>query len=166
MSAFLQKLKFAWTYFVRGEHRGLKRPDNDRWVQPPELEAQLCYGGLLVADLRRMFPHQGTWLSEYELRITSEQGELQQRLLAYIEFCEDFQRKIAEGQDHDFDAFDCFNPIPLCESWSVRLRNSALVPMEGRIWFADGEASWQHPETQPSTEAAAYEFWKENAANH
>jgi hypothetical protein len=119
----------------------------------------------MVEDLFQMFQHQGTWFSGYTLRITRDQGELQSRLLAYIAFCEDFHRKIAEGQEHDFDAFDSFEVIPNCASWTARLPNGPSVPMEGRMWFADGEVSWPHPETQPSAEAAAYDFWTQNAPN-
>jgi hypothetical protein len=119
------------------------------------MEAQLWFGNLLVAELQRMFPHQGTWFSEYDLRITNDQGDLQDQLLAYVSFCEDFNRRIAKGRDHDFGEFDRFTPIPNCESWRALLPNGCMVPMAGRMWFADGDASWQHPETEPSTEVAA-----------
>ncbi len=160
MSASLKDLKFAWVYFVLGKHRNVHAA---RWVEPQALEAQLWFGSLLVADLHRMFPHQGTWFSEYDLRISRDQGELQVQLLAYIAFCEDFNCRIAEGRDHDFDEFERFLTIPDCESWSIRLASGRLVPMQGRMWFADGGVSWQHPETEPSTEAAANEFWIQNA---
>ncbi len=111
------------------------------------MEGQLWFGDLLVADLRGMFPHQGTWFSDYCLRITPDQGILQGRLLAYIALCKDFDRRIAESQEHDFDEFDRFDPIPNCESWRVRLPNGSSVPMEGQMWFTEAEASWQHPET-------------------
>jgi hypothetical protein len=127
------------------------------------LEAELWFGVLMVAKLHRLSPHQGTWFSETDLRITRDQGELQAQLLAYMAFCEDFHRRIGEGEDHDFDEFDRFLPIPECESWTVRLPGGGVVPMEGRVWFAEGWASWQHPETEPSTEAAANEFWAQHA---
>jgi hypothetical protein len=163
MSAFLRNLKFAGDYFFLGKHRSPKRSHKDCWVESPPLEAQLWFGSLWVADLHRLFPHQGTWIAEYDLRISNDQGELQDELLTYITFCKDFNRKIAEGMDHDFNAFDRFTPIPDCRSWSVRLPSGCCVPMEGRMWFADGEASWQHPETEPATEAAANQFWMQNA---
>lgn len=158
MSALLRNLKFAWDYFVLGKHRIPRRSPMDLWVEPPPLEAQLWFGSLFVADLHRMFPHQGTWFSEYDLRITNGQGELPDQLLAYIAFCEDFHRRIAGGRDHDFAAFDRFTPIPNCESWSARLPTGRCVPMEGILWFTDGDAIWQHPETEPSTEVAASHF--------
>jgi len=157
-----KRLKFVWDYFVRGKYRSPQCTHINSWVEPPLLDAELWFGSLLVADLRLLSPHQGTWSSEYALRISADQGELQNRVLGYIAFCEDFDRRIANGQDHDFDEFERFTPIPNCESWSVRLPNGCLVPMEGRMWFADGEAGWQHPETEPSTESAANEFWAQN----
>ena len=130
-----------------------------RWIEPPPLELQLWYGHLLVADLRQVFPHQGTWFAEYDLKIAPGEGTLQDKLLTYIAFCEYFHRRIADGQDHDFEEFDRFAPISDTGSWNARLPTGGSVPMEGRMWFADGQASWQHPETEPSTEGAANEFW-------
>lgn len=134
-----------------------------RWTEPPTLELQLWFGNLLVADLHRVFPHQGTWFAEYDLRILLGQGEIQDLILAYISFCEDFHQRIAQGQDHDFDEFDRFAPIPETRSWNARLPNGGSVPMEGRMWFADGQVIWQHPESEPSAEGAANEFWARNA---
>ena len=133
------------------------------WVEPPPLELELWYGNLLVADLHQAFPHQGTWFAEYDLKIVRGEGTLQDDLLTYIAFCEDFQRRIADGQDHDFNEFDRFGPITDSASWSARFPTGGSVPMQGRIWLADGQASWEHPETQPSTEAAANEFWARSA---
>lgn len=158
------KLKIPWERILLGRQRGSRRSRNNRWVEPPQLEGQLWFGNLWVAELHRMSPHQGTWFSEYDLRITGDQGEREARLLEYIAFCEEFFRRIAEDRDHDFAEFDRFTPIPDCKSWHVKLQNGISVPMEGRIWFADGTASWQHPETEPSTEAAACEFWIGNAS--
>ncbi len=156
MSALLSNLKFTWDYFVLGKHRSPNSPSHGPLGKPPHMEAQLWFGNLLVAELQRMFPHQGTWFSEYDLRITNDQGDLQDQLLAYVSFCEDFNRRIAKGRDHDFGEFDRFTPIPNCESWRALLPNGCMVPMAGRMWFADGDAaSWQHPETEPSTEVAA-----------
>ena len=134
-----------------------------RWVEPPPLELQLWYGDLLVADLHRVIPHQGTWFAEYDVRIIPGQGELQDQLLAYISFCEDFHQRIVDGRDHDLDEFDRYVPISDCDSWNARLPTGVSVPMEGKMWFADGQASWQHPETEPSTEGAANEFWVRHA---
>ncbi len=160
MSFTLRKLKFAWDYLALG-----KRPNTNisQWTEPLPLQSQLWFGDLFVADLHRMFPHQGTWFSEYSLRITNEEGEIQAMLRAYMAFCEDFDRRIGEGKEHDFEEFDRFVPIPDCSSWSARLPKGRLVPMEGRMWFVDGQVSWQHPETEHSSEAAANDFWIQNA---
>lgn len=130
-----------------------------RWVPPPPLELQLGYDDVLVAELRQVFPHQGTWFAPYELKIASGEGVLQDRLLEYIAFCEDFHRRIADGQDHDFAEFDRFGPVADAGSWRVPWPDGGSMPMEGRMWFADGQASWQHPETIPSTEGAANRLW-------
>jgi hypothetical protein len=129
------------------------------WMAPPPLELQLWYGQVLVAELHEVFPHQGTWFAPYELRIRSGTGELQDRLLAYIAFCEEFNRRIAGGQAHDFAEFDRFLPAADAGSWRVPRPDGGEMPMEGRMWFMEGQASWQHPETAPSTEGAANALW-------
>lgn len=126
---------------------------------PPPLELQLWYGDLLVADLHHVFPHQGTWFGSYAAKIRRGEGALQDELLNYIAFCEDFHRRIGDGQDHDFDEFDRFGPIADAGKWKVPLPGGGFLPMEGRMWFLEGQASWQHPETEPSTEGAANKLW-------
>lgn len=147
MSAVLKNVKFAWEYFVLGKHRSDKSADTAGWEEPPPLAGQLWFGSLCVADLHQMVAHQGTWFSDYDLRITNGQGELQDQLLAYIAFCEDFNRRITQGLDHDFLEFERFSSISNCESWRAQLPNGRKVPMEGQMCFADGEINWQHPET-------------------
>lgn len=156
MSALLKNLKFAWNYFVLGERR---ESHEGRWAEPPTLEGQLWFDDVLVADLYQMFPHQGTWFSDYNLRISKEHGELEDQLLAYIEFCKDFNRRIADGCEHDFEEFNQFAMSTDCDSWRAVLPNGQIVPMQGRLWFADDSVNWQHPETDSSSEAAANEFW-------
>jgi hypothetical protein len=130
-----------------------------RWISPPPLELQLWYGDVLVADLHEVFPHQGTWFAPYDLKISPGEGAMQDRLLEYIAFSEDFDRRIAQGQDHDFTEFDRYGPIADTGSWRVPRPDGGTLPMAGRMWFAGGQACWQHPETQPSTEVAANEVW-------
>lgn len=134
------------------------------WVAPPTLELRLWYGDALVADLHQVFPHQGTWFAEYELKVAAGGGMLTERLLEYITFSEDFNRRIALGQDHDFAEFDRFGDIYGAESWRVPRPDGGVMPMEGPIMFSDGQVSWQHPETPPSTEAAANRLWEFIAA--
>ena len=128
-------------------------------MSPPPLELQLWYGDVLVAELHNVFPHQGTWFASYELKISPGEGVLQDRLLEYIAFTTDFDRRIAEGQDHHFDEFDRFGDIAEAGPWKVPRPDGGVMPMEGKMWVVDEQASWQHPETPPSTEGAANELW-------
>jgi hypothetical protein len=130
-----------------------------RWVEPPALELELWYGDVLVAELHQAFPHQGTWFAVYKLKIAPGEGALQERLLEYIAFTQDFNRRIAEGHDHDFAEFDRFGSFAGAGCWKIPRPDGGVMPMEGAMWFVDGQASWQHPETPPSTERAANELW-------
>jgi hypothetical protein len=130
-----------------------------RWISPQPLELQLFYDDILVADLHEVIAHQGTWFASYELRISSGEGVQQDRLLEYIASCEDFDRRIAQGEDRDFDEFDRYGVIAAASSWRVPRPDGGDFLMEGNMWFADGEVCWQHPETKPSTEEAANVVW-------
>ena len=165
MTASLRDLKFAWDYFVRGRHRRNHRAEAPLSIEPDPLLGRLWFRHLLVADLREMFPHQGTWFADYDLRISPDQGDEQEQLLAFIALCEDFNRRIGEGQEHDFDEFDRFSTMSNCQSWRAELPNGCVVPMQGMIWFADGAVNWHHPEAESRAEASAYEFWRQNSPN-
>src|SRR3954451_19465523 len=128
-------------------------------IAPPPLELQLWYDDILVAELHQVFPHQGTWFAEYELKIVPGKAVLHDRLLEYIALSEDINRRIAQGLDHDFAEFDGFGAVADAESWRVPRPGGGIMPMEGRVSFFDGQACWQHPETPPSTEAAANQLW-------
>jgi hypothetical protein len=130
-----------------------------RWVPPPPLELQLWYGDVLVAELHQVFPHRGTWFASYELKIAPGEGVLRDRLLEYIAFCDDFDRRIAQGQDHSFAEFDRFDALADTGSWKVPRPDGGVMPMTERMWFVAGQACWQHPETAPSSEGAANELW-------
>ncbi len=80
-------------------------------------------------------------------------------MLEYIGFAESFNNRIAKGRDHDFVEFDNFGAIADAGSWRVPRPDGGEMPMAERMWFMDGQACWQHPETAPSTEVAANELW-------
>jgi hypothetical protein len=110
-----------------------------------------------------VFPHQGNWFALYKLRITPGEGARQDRVLEYIAFCIDFNRRIADGRDHDFDEFDRFGDLTEASLWRVPSPDGGVMPMEGRMWFWDGQVAWDHPETPPSREMAANELWEQLA---
>lgn len=157
-----QKMKFAWDHLILGRQRGASPNQVECWKEPPLLEAQLWFGDRWVADLHQLRPHQGTWMSEYELRITGDEGDLQRQLVEYVAFSGQFDRRMAEGGDHDFDEFEDFIPNPRDGSWAVRLPGDRSVLIEGRIWFVEGTTCWQHPATGSCAEAEASSFWIEN----
>lgn len=130
------------------------------WVAPPYLELQLWFGDVLVADLHEVFPHQGTWFASCELKIASGDGALQARLLEYIGFSDAFNRRIAQGEAHDFAEFDRFGDLSDAAVWRAPRPDGGVMPMAGRMWFMDEQACWQHPESAPSTEAAANDLWR------
>ncbi|QEG00740.1 hypothetical protein Mal15_48120 [Stieleria maiorica] len=135
------------------------------WVAPPALNATLWHSGLLVAQLSNAFPHQGTWFADFDLRIRSRGDAHATRILEYIAFCQDFNCRIANGDDHDFTEFDEFVDVSDCSRWHASLSGGLSIPMEGQLGFIDEQVSWQHPDTRPSTEMAANEYWAWVAAN-
>src|SRR4051794_14434038 len=99
-------------------------------ILPQSLELQLFYGELLVADLHEAYPHQGTWFARCELKISPGEGPLQDGLLEYITFSEEFDRRIEHGEEHDFTEFDRYDSIADTASWRVPRPDGGALPME------------------------------------
>ncbi len=135
------------------------------WVEPPTLSLTLWHNELMVANLSNAFPHQGTWFADYDLLIDGDANEHARRILEYITFCRNFNCGIANGDDLDFAEFVRFKDVSDCSLWRATLRNGLMIPMEGKLGFIDDQVTWQHPETQPSTEIAANEQWARAASN-
>ena len=136
-----------------------------KWVEPPTMTLTLWHNGLLIAHLSNVFPHQGTWFADYELSIDGHDDEHARRILDYISFCKDFNCRIANGDDHDFNEFVRFQDVSDCSRWRATLANGLIIPMEGQLGFIDDQITWQHPETQPSSEMAANELLARAALN-
>ncbi len=146
----------------------VRRSENSRmlkWVSPPTLTLTLWHNGLLIAHLSNVFPHQGTWFADYDLSMDGRTDEHARRILEYISYCKDFNNRIANGDDRDFAEFDLFQDVSDCSRWCAKLANGLMIPMEGQLAFIDDQVTWQHPETQPSTEMAANELWARAASN-
>jgi hypothetical protein len=145
--------------------RPLENKRMSKWVEPPTLTLTLWHNGLLIAHLSNVFPHQGNWFADYDLSITGRSDEHARRILEYISFCKEFNCRIANGDDHDFDELELFHDVSDCSNWRATLADGLMVPMEGQLGFIDDQVTWQHPETPPSTEMAANEFWARAASS-
>ena len=116
---------------------------------------QLWYADVLVADLRNVFPHQGTWFAEYRQVVAAEQGSLQSRLCEFIRFCEEWHQRLARGDDADAKEFAPFADIVESAEWRVPCPDGTELRPAGSPCFVQGEVSWNHPEAEPSSEIAA-----------
>lgn len=128
-------------------------------LAPKPLILQLWFGDVLVADLRNVFPHQGTWFAEYRQIVAQDQGRLQSRLCEFIQFCEEWHQRLARGDDPDAKEFAPFADIIESDEWRVPCPDGTeMLPAGGPI-FVQGEVSWNHPEAEPSREMAAWREW-------
>src|SRR6266851_1467449 len=125
----------------------------------PPLNVQLWYGTILVADLRNVIVHQGTWFGEYEKHFAREQGKQETRICAYISFCEKWHKRLKQGKNPDATQFDQFNDVLNSGLWRVPFADGSELKIPDGPIFVQGEASWSHPESEPSRESAAYEYW-------
>lgn len=129
------------------------------------LDLQLWFGEVLVADLRHVFPHQGTWFAEYGLVVAPEQGWLQARLCEYIAFCEKWHEQLVREENPDARAFDLFADVIESGAWRVPCPDGSELRLAGGPIFVCGEASWNHTESDPSRELAAAETWERLTKN-
>ena len=126
---------------------------------PRQLNLQLWFGEVLVADLGNVFPHQGTWFAQYRQVATPEQGSVQARLCEFIRFCEEWHERLARGDNPDAEEFDAFADVIESTAWRVPSPDGTELRMaEGPI-FVQGEVSWNHPEAEPFREMAAWRAW-------
>jgi hypothetical protein len=75
---------------------------------PKPLNLQLWFDDVLVAELRNVFPHQGTWFAEYRQVVAPEQGPREARLCQFIRFSEEWHERPAHGDAPDAKEFDPF----------------------------------------------------------
>lgn len=123
------------------------------------LNLQLWFEKVLVANLFNVKPHQGTWFALYRRIVAPEQGTEALRLCEYITFCEDWHQLLKHGHKPDATEFERFADVIYSSSWRVPCPGGAELTMtEGPI-FVEGEASWNHPEAEPSRELAAWQTW-------
>jgi hypothetical protein len=125
------------------------------------LNLQLWYGGVLVADLLDVIPHQGTWFAEYRQVVTPEQGPVQKRLCELIRACEAWEERRQRGeQSNVYEEFDQFADVLESGAWRVPCPDGTELKMTCGPGFFGGEVSWNHTESEPSREAAAHRLWK------
>jgi hypothetical protein len=123
------------------------------------LNLQLWFGDVLVADLRNVFPHQGTWFAEYRQLVIPDQGPLQARLCAFIRFCEEWHERLARGDNPDPKEFDAFADVIESAAWRAPCPDGTELRPAGGPSFVQGEAGWNHPEAESSREMAAGREW-------
>ncbi len=126
---------------------------------PEALNLQLWFGQVFVADLRNLFPHQGTWFADYRQVVAPEPGPLATRLCEYIRFCEEWHERLTRGDNPDARAFEAFADMVESAAWRVPCPDRTELQPAGAPIFVQGEASWNHPEAEPSRELAAGWVW-------
>jgi hypothetical protein len=132
---------------------------------PKPLNLQLWFDEVLVAELRNVFPHQGTWFAEYRQVVAPEQGRLEARLCQFIQFCEAWHGSLARGDDPDAKEFDQFADVIESPAWRVPCPDSTELRPAGAPIFVQGEASWNHPDAEPCRELAAGRLWARLTGN-
>ncbi len=126
---------------------------------PKSLNLEVWFGDVLVADLLNAFPHQGTWFARYRQVVAPEQGPLQARLCEFIWFCEAWHQRLDRGENPDAKEFDQYTDVIESASWRVLCPDGTELGIAGAPSFVQGEASWNHPEAEPSREMAAGHAW-------
>jgi hypothetical protein len=129
------------------------------------LNLRLWFGDVLVADLLDVMPHQGTWFASYRQVVAPDQGPGERRLCDYIAFREEWHQRLKRGEDVSAAEFDPFADLIKSSSWRVPCPDGAELPMNEGPIFVEGTASWNHPESEPSREVAAWQVWSRLTAS-
>ena len=126
---------------------------------PKRLNLRLWFGDVLVAELTNVMPHQGTWFALYRQVVDPDQGPEARRLCEYIAFCEEWHQRLKHGENPNAAEFDRFADVIYSGSWRVPCPDGTELTMTHGPGFVDGAAMWNHPESEPSRESAAWEIW-------
>jgi hypothetical protein len=128
-------------------------------VARKSLNLQLWFGDVLVADLLDGYPHQGRWFAQYRQIVAPGQGPLQDRLCELIRCCEAWNERLERGETPDLREFDRFADVLESDGWRVPCPDGTELRMTYGPAFFQGEASWNHTESEPTRELAAGQAW-------
>ncbi len=123
------------------------------------LNLQLWFGDVLVAELRDVFPHQGTWFALYHQVVAPENGPAARRLCEFIAFCEKWHERVRLGETPNASEFDQFSDVIYSGLWRLPCPDGTELTMTEGPAFVEGQASWNHPESDGSRELAARQVW-------
>jgi hypothetical protein len=107
---------------------------------------RLYFGDTHVADIQNVFCHAETWFGVYEPVIQPVTGGLECRILKFVEFSKDRNKRTEEQSMTPPSAseFDQFNDLISSDCWSVvaadRTRSKIL---EAPLFIGGGELSWR-----------------------
>ena len=107
---------------------------------------KLFFDKLLVGEITDPFFSDGTWHGACCLLIDSKQGQTAKRILDYIEFSRDWNRRIAASPSNPPEAseFDRFHDVINSGLWSVEINNRERNRIINAPVFIEGkEMSWQ-----------------------
>jgi len=109
-------------------------------------ELTLLYGTLKVGDIREAFCSDATWYGVFKPTIRPHDGDLAQRLLDFIAFCEDWNERVRRSSTGMPDAavFDCFDDITRSGFWATETQLGQKSRIANApVFFLGGEISWR-----------------------
>lgn len=103
--------------------------------------AELLFRDVLVARLVEPFWSDGTFYAKPRVVIAPTNGPWAQRLLDYVAFSVEWNRRVEQGEAADSSEFDRFRELLGPTKWSVVVDGTRLPIEEGPSFYAD-EVSW------------------------
>jgi len=119
-------------------------PMNTKAREPWEGDFKLYYGDILVGNVSRAVCDYTTWDGPIVLTIKASDGKLQERLLEFIKFCEEWTERAHRDEPADPDEFKQFNDLLKSGLWRAESDEGDVHHLpDTPVFFAGSEVSWR-----------------------
>jgi hypothetical protein len=101
---------------------------------------------ILVADIDDAFLSDDTWFGRYDVKIKKEDGQLESRILEFIEFSRDWNQQTASSPSNppEVTEFDRFSDLISNRLWTVVSEDGERLSVANAPLFMSAtELSWR-----------------------
>lgn len=106
-------------------------------------ELNLWYGSILVGRIQNAFESDRTWFGVLEITIHSDDGDLPDRLLDYIRFCENWNERVRDDSA-DPAEFERYSDLIASGRWATTNSAGTFTRIaDAPVFFVGNELTWR-----------------------
>lgn len=108
-----------------------------------ETEHALWFDGIRIAMVSRVTESDGTKHGLYLLAVDRGGGHVSGQVLDYVEFCIEWNRRVAAGEDVDAGEFEAFGRIVKGQLWKEQCDGQSIPIEDAPMFLDENEATWR-----------------------